>query len=270
MSINLHGQLLDLSSPKVMAIVNVSPDSFYTSWGQAGECELLEKVQQAISEGADLLDIGACSTRPGGMLVDEATEWQRLQPVLHTIHRHFPHAVLSVDTFRAEIASRALDMGADMINDVSGGGDDMWRVIADRHVPYVLTHSRELSSSALGYDATMSEVIGFLQERLDLLHRMGVADVVVDPGFGFGKNVQQNYSLLSQLEVISALHAPVLVGVSRKSMLYKPLGKTPSDVLPATVAANMVALQQGANILRVHDVAAAKQAIQIFQLTQKS
>jgi dihydropteroate synthase len=143
----------------------------------------------------------------------------------------------------------------------------MWRVVAEHHVPYVLTHASDVTLPSASYDSTMSEVLGFLQTRLDVLHRMGIADVVIDPGFGFGKTQQQNYALLNQMDVLAALHAPILVGISRKSMLYKPLDVTPMDVLPATIAANTIALQRGANILRVHDVAAAKQTIQITELT---
>lgn len=270
MSINLHGQLLDLSSPKVMAIVNVSPDSFYTSWGKEGEQVLLDHVQTALREGADILDIGACSTRPGSVFASAATEWQRLEPALRSIRYHFPQAVLSVDTFRSEIAEMAIKMGADIINDVSGGNEDMWHVVAQYHVPYVLTHASDVTLPSASYDSTMSEVLGFLQTRLDVLHRMGIADVVIDPGFGFGKTVQQNYKLLNQLDICADLHAPILVGVSRKSMLYRSLETTPSEVLPATIAANTIALERGANILRVHDVAAAKQAIQVVQLIQNS
>ena len=267
MSINLHGQLFDLSSPKVMAIVNVSPDSFYTSWGQEGEQVLLDHVQTALRDGADILDIGACSTRPGSAPVSSVVERQRLEPALQAIRYHFPLAVLSVDTFRSEIAERAIAIGADLINDVSGGDEAMWRVVAEHRVPYVLTHASELPQKTTSYDATMSEVLGVLQARLDMLHRMGVADVVIDPGFGFGKTQQQNYALLNQMDVLATLHAPILVGISRKSMLYKPLDATPMDVLPATIAANTIALQRGANILRVHDVAAAKQTIKITELT---
>ena len=270
MSIKLQGQLLDLSSPKVMAIVNVSPDSFYTSWGQVGEQVLLENVQNALCEGADILDIGACSTRPGGVLVDATTEWLRLEPALRAIRHHFPKAIVSIDTFRPEIADKAMALGADMINDVSGGEESMWKVLAKHRAPYILTHACEITSQSPTYDATMSQVLDFLQARLDILRRLGVADVVVDPGFGFGKTQQQNYTLLNQLDLLSVLHAPILAGMSRKSMLYKPLAETPSNVLHATVAANTIALERGANILRVHDVAAAKQAIQVFQLIHNS
>lgn len=275
-------RLMDLSLPRVMAIINVSPDSFYTSVYEnveatrrlGDEVVLLDAVQRALDEGADILDIGACSTRPGSTPVDAAVEWERLEWALKLVRSHFPDAVVSVDTFRADVVEKAIGLGANIINDVSGGAADerMWDVVAKHDVPYVLTLAQELrkGSEKEGYDYTMSEVLRFFEERLDRLHRMGVKDVVLDPGFGFGKTLEDNYTILREMEVLKVLHAPVLVGVSRKSMLYKPLGLEPKDVLPATIAAQVMALERGANILRVHDVAAAKQAIQIEQLTHKN
>lgn len=275
-------RLMDLSLPRVMAIVNVSPDSFYTSVYEnveatrrlGDEVVLLDAVQRALDEGADILDIGACSTRPGSTPVDAAVEWERLEWALKLVRSHFPDAVVSVDTFRADVAEKAIGLGANIINDVSGGAADdrMWDVVAKHDVPYILTLAQELRKGGEkeGYDYTMSEVLRFFEERLDRLHRMGVKDVVLDPGFGFGKTLEDNYTILREMEVLKVLHAPVLVGVSRKSMLYKPLGLEPKDVLSATIAAQVMALERGANILRVHDVAAAKQAIQIVQLTHKN
>ena len=186
---------------------------------------------------------------------------------------HFPKTILSIDTFRAEIAEKAILAGGDIINDVYGGEADaeMWNIVAKYGVPYILTlaHNLPNGDAKNGYDYTMSGVVDFFQEKLDKLHRMGVADVIIDPGFGFAKTERENYTILNQLDVLSALQAPMLVGISRKSMLYKPLGVGPSDVLPATIAANTMALERGANILRVHDVAAAKQAIAIYSLTHK-
>ena len=275
-------RLMDLSLPRVMAIINVSPDSFYTSVYEnveatrrlGDEVVLLDAVQRALDEGADILDIGACSTRPGSTPVDAAVEWERLEWALKLVRSHFPDAVVSVDTFRADVAEKAIGLGANIINDVSGGEADerMWDVVAKHDVPYILTLAQELRKGGdkEGYDYTMSEVLRFFEERLDRLHRMGVKDVVLDPGFGFGKTLEDNYTILREMEVLKVLHAPVLVGVSRKSMLYKPLGLEPKDVLPAAIAAQVMALERGANILRVHDVAAANQAIQIVQLTHKN
>lgn len=271
-SIKVHSRLLDLSSPKVMAIVNVTPDSFYTSWGGFDADTLLYNIQTMMEQGADIVDVGACSTRPNSTPVNAQEEWKRLAPVLQLIRTHFPNAILSVDTFRAEIADRAIEAGTDIINDVCGGNDEeMWKVIARHNVPYILTYAQEIQSQGevKDYDYTMSHVLDYFQSRLDALHRMGVADVVLDPGFGFGKTVEQNYRILDQLDILSVLHAPILVGISRKSMLYKPLYATPEEVLPATVAANMLALERGAHILRVHDVEAAKQAITVYTLAHK-
>ena len=271
LSLNIHNQLIDLSSPVVMAIVNITPDSFYTSWGNKDEDNLLNQIQEFVDQGADIIDIGACSTRPNSTPVDPTEEWNRLAPALKSIRRHFPKVIISVDTFRAEIAEKAILAGADIINDVYGGDadDKMWEVVAKYHVPYILTCARELPKDSKGYNYTMSHIVDFFQEKLDNLHRMGLADVIIDPGFGFGKTEEQNYTILRQLEVLSILRAPILVGISRKSMLYKPLEKSPSDVLAATIAANTIALEHGANILRVHDVAATKQAIAIHLLTHK-
>ena len=273
LSINTHNQLLDLSSPRVMAIVNITPDSFYTSWGDDSLEVLLSKVQILLDQGADILDLGACSTRPGSQPISAEEEWARLEPALIAIRSHFPHAIVSVDTFRSEIAEKAIQLGAHIINDVYGGiaDDRMWEIIAQHKVPYILTYFEDLTAlqTADGYDYTMSKMLDFFQSKLDTLHRMGVADVILDPGFGFGKNEQHNYTILREMTILNSIGAPVLVGMSRKSMFYKPLGLTPTEVLPATIAANTIAIEHGAHILRVHDVAAAKQAIAIYSLTYK-
>jgi dihydropteroate synthase len=272
-SINVHKQLLDLSLPRIMAIVNITPDSFYTSWSDLSKNTLLDAIQNMLHEGADMIDIGACSTRPNSVPVDADAEWARLSPALQAIRYHFPSAILSVDTFRAEIAEKALKAGADMINDVFGGGESerIWEVVAAHRVPYILTHAQALSvpSHPTDYDYTMSQVVDFMQSSINRLHKMGVADVIIDPGFGFNKTEQQNYTILRDMDILHSLHVPILVGISRKSMLYNPLGLTPADVLPATIAAHTIALDRGAKILRVHDVAAAKQAITVYSLTQQ-
>ena len=271
--IQLHNSLLDLSHPRVMAIVNVSADSFYTSYTVSDEEEFLTLVEELIRAGADILDIGACSTRPNSTPISSEDEWLSLSRALEMIRAHWADIPISVDTFRASIADLALQHGADMINDVYGGEADtcMWDVVKKHNIPYVLTHSLAIVDSTSGqYDSTLSQTLDYLQDRLSYLYRSGVKDVLVDPGFGFGKTVEQNYTLLRQLELFHVLRAPLLVGVSRKSMLYKPLQRTPQEVLPATTAAHMVALQKGANILRVHDVEAARQAIKIYELTYQN
>ncbi len=263
-SILLRGQLVDFSRPRVMAIVNLSPDSFYTSYSVIDEAAFLVQIDTLLQEGADWLDLGACSTRPGFIPVSSQEEWQLLRKGIEIIRHHWPKVPLSVDTFRVEIAEKALSCGADMVNDVGIMNEDVavWGVLANRGVPYILTYSQEAASTNV-----MSDMLHFFQERLDSLHRQGIADVVIDPGFGFAKTIQQNYAILRQLDVLRTLNAPILVGVSRKSMLYKPLQTTPADVLPATVAAHTLALERGADILRVHDVKAVVQAITIYQLT---
>lgn len=271
--IQLHNSLLDLSHPRVMAIVNVSADSFYTSYTVSDEEEFLTSVEELIRAGADILDIGACSTRPNSTPISSEDEWLSLSRALEMIRAHWADIPISVDTFRASIADLALQHGADMINDVYGGEADtcIWDVVKKHNVPYVLTHSLAIVDSTSGqYDSTLSQTLDYLQDRLSYLYRSGVKDVLVDPGFGFGKTVEQNYTLLRQLELFHVLRAPLLVGVSRKSMLYKPLQRTPQEVLPATTAAHMVALQKGANVLRVHDVEAARQAIKIYELTYQN
>lgn len=263
-SILLRGQLVDFSRPRVMAIVNLSPDSFYTSYSVIDEAAFLVQIDTLLQEGADWLDLGACSTRPGFIPVSSQEEWQLLRKGIEIIRHHWPKVPLSVDTFRVEIAEKALSCGADMVNDVGIMNEDVtvWSVLANRGVPYILTYSQKAAGTNI-----MSDMLHFFQERLDSLHRQGIADVVIDPGFGFAKTIQQNYAILRQLDVLRTLNAPILVGVSRKSMLYKPLQTTPADVLPATVAAHTFALERGADILRVHDVKAAVQAITIYQLT---
>jgi dihydropteroate synthase len=269
-SIGTHKGLLDLSSPRVMAILNITPDSFYTSCGTLCEDDILSAAERAISQGADILDIGACSTRPNSTPVDGNEEWSRLAPALKAIRHHWQNIVISVDTFRADIAHHAIELGADMINDVYGGQADsnMLKVISQHKVPYVLTHSIDIPAVD-NYDPTLSQVVAFLQQQLNILHQQGVVDVIIDPGFGFAKTQEQNYTLLEQLDVLQNLHTPILVGISRKSMLYKPLNISSHDALPATIAANMAALERGANILRVHDVIEARQTISVFNLINK-
>ena len=267
--IRTHNQLLDLSLPRIMAIINITPDSFYTSCTTLSENEVLSATEQALQEGADLLDLGACSTRPNSTPVNATEEWNRLAPALNAIRHHWPDIPISVDTFRADIAQKALTAGANIINDVYGGiaDPDIWDVVARFRAPYILTHASQINENR--QDQALSEVLSYMQERLDLLHQKGLADIIIDPGFGFGKNLEQNYNILKQLDVLQVLHAPILVGISRKSMLYKPLDITPEQALPATIAAHTLALERGATILRVHDVAAAKQAITIYNLTHK-
>ena len=277
-----HG-LLGLDKPVVMAILNITPDSFVPSTrlletpsnspltlkGENWDEErVLAQAERALAEGAAILDIGGYSTRPGAAEVSEAEEWRRVALAIGAIRRRFPEAVVSVDTFRAEVARRAVDeYEADIINDISGGCEEMYEAVAERHVPYVLMHMRgtpKTMQQMTDYEDIMSEMMAYFQSRIDRLHRMGVADVIVDPGFGFAKTVEQNYEVLRRMQEFEALGCPLLAGLSRKSMFYKPLGITPEEALNATTAANMLALERGAHILRVHDVRASVQTRQVY------
>lgn len=253
----------------VMGIVNVTPDSFYAdSRVEAGEA-LLAKVAQHVQEGASIIDVGACSTRPGSEAVSAQEEMQRLRPALELIRRHYPDLILSVDTFRAEVARMAVEeFAVAIINDVSGGDADadMFRTVADCGVPYVLTHSASCYKQAS--HESIEDMIRSLAVKLAELRALGVADVLIDPGFGFGKSLEDNYRLLRRLADFRVLDAPILVGVSRKSMAYKLLDIKPEDALNATTVLHTLALQSGVEILRVHDVKAAVECIKLVEFYQ--
>ena len=268
--INIKGTLMDFATPKVMAIINVTTDSFARYCTNITEAEILRWAAEALSEGADILDIGGCSTRPGSVPPSEEEEWRRVRLAVTAIRREWPEAVLSVDTWRASVARQAVEQGVDIVNDISGGQFDerMFETIADLRVPYILTHTRakpDVMQQFTDYDDLMSEILGFLQERVDMLHRMGVKDVVLDPGFGFSKTTDQNYTLLRNLNCLGVLGLPILAGLSRKSMITKVLDISPDEALNGTTALHMLALQNGADILRVHDVKEAKQVITLYK-----
>ncbi len=268
LTINIGGRLIDMEKPKVMGILNVTSDSFYGGCRTLGEDAVAARVDQIRDEGADIIDIGACSTRPGSEPVDAGTEWRRLERAIGIARRLWPSAVISIDTFRAEIARMAVDSGADIINDISGGADEnMFDTVADLHVPYILTHMRgtpATMNSMTDYGNVTADVIKELAFKIRDLRERGVCDIIVDPGFGFAKTVEQNYELMANLDEVCKIGLPVLVGISRKSMIWKPLGITPEDALPGTVALNTMALMKGADILRVHDVGAAVQTVRII------
>ena len=274
-SLNLHGRLVEIDRPWVMGIVNVTPDSFYSGSRATDEQTLVVRVRQLIDEGADVLDIGACSTRPGSQSVDAHGEMERLQWALSIIRREVPDVVLSVDTYRADVARRCVEeWGVDIINDISGGTLDgaMFKAVAQLHVPYVLMHMRgtpDTMSSLTDYENVTADVLEWMARRIDELRQMGVADVIVDPGFGFAKTVEQNYELLEGLEAFHVLNAPLLVGVSRKRMIYTPLGCSADKALNGTTIVNTLALERGAHILRVHDVKAAVEAVKLMSLMRQ-
>lgn len=272
-SLCLGNRLLECDHPLVMGIVNITPDSFSVHCSSCTEAEVMSVVSNALQAGADIIDVGGYSTRPGADFVSEEEEWHRVSVALRAIHSTWSDVPLSLDTFRSTIALRAVEtFGPMIINDVSGGqwDENMYEAVARARVPYILTHTRWINPrqtmSPIGHDI-VSEVMHFLEKRLDRLHRMGVADVIIDPGFGLGKTREENFTLLRELAVFQTLRCPLLAGLSRKSMLFNPLGITPAEALNATTAANTIALAGGADILRVHDVREARQAVLIHQLT---
>lgn len=270
MQIKINDRLADLSVPRVMGIVNVTPDSFYPASRYQKEKSIIHVVEKMIQDGVFILDLGAYSTRPGAEAVSAAEEIERLSYALEIIVKRFPDLPVSVDTFRAQVARHVVrEFGVGMINDVGGGTLDaeMFETIADLQVAYVLMHMRgtpQDMQTQTGYENITSEVLGFLQKRIAQLHLLGVNDVIADPGFGLPKTAEQNFRLLREMHYLKELNVPLLAGLSRKSMIYKTLGTEPSLALNGTTALNMLALLNGAAILRVHDVKEAVETIKLF------
>ena len=271
-SLNCSGKLLSLDAPKVMGILNATPDSFFAGSRKQTERELMERVQQILSEGGSIIDVGAYSTRPGAAVVSAEEEWQRLEQALRIVHREAPEAILSVDTFRADIARRCVEtFGVSIVNDISGGDADaqMFDTVADLRVPYVLMHCQgtpQTMQQAPTYKNVTAEVITDLSRKVRQLRQCGARDIIIDPGFGFGKTLEHNYTLLRQLEDFRIFDLPLLVGISRKSMITRPLDITADEALNGTTALNAFALMKGANILRVHDVKAATEVVKLYSL----
>ena len=269
-SLNCSGKLLSLDAPKVMGILNATPDSFFAGSRKQTERELMERVLQILSEGGSIIDVGAYSTRPGAAVVSAEEEWQRLEQALRIVHREAPEAILSVDTFRADIARRCVEtFGVSIVNDISGGDADaqMFDTVADLRVPYVLMHCQgtpQTMQQAPTYKNVTAEVITDLSRKVRQLRQRGARDIIIDPGFGFGKTLEHNYTLLRQLEDFRIFDLPLLVGISRKSMITRPLDITADEALNGTTALNAFALMKGANILRVHDVKAAVEVVKLF------
>lgn len=268
-TINIRGRLISLDRPLVMGILNLTPDSFYAQSRIPDTGSALKKVEEMMAEGVDIVDIGAVSSRPGAELPDEQEERRRLQGTLQAITGHFPELLVSVDTFRTGIARMCADCGAHIINDISGGTYDaeMLRTMGELQLPYILMHLKERPKNmqdAPNYTDVVTDLIAYFSEKLHQAHQAGINDVIIDPGFGFAKTMEHNYRLLAHLHDFDMLNAPILVGMSRKSMLYRLLDCTPQEALNATTAVNMLALQNGAAILRVHDVKEAVQCVKIF------
>jgi dihydropteroate synthase len=267
--INIRGRLVSLKTPRIMGIINITPDSFYKGSRYSDEKSILSAAEKMIGEGADFIDIGGYSSRPGAGPVELEEEKNRVLPAIKLILSKIPDAIISVDTFRASVAREAVcDCGADIINDISGGEADseMFPLIKELNVPYILMHMQGTPATMQinpVYDDIVADILQWFGKRIVALHSAGVKDLIIDPGFGFGKSIDQNFELLGRLKEFSLAALPLMAGLSRKSMVWKTLDTTPSDSLTGTIVLNTIALLNGANILRVHDVKEARQAIQL-------
>ncbi|MDD4143818.1 MAG: dihydropteroate synthase [Prolixibacteraceae bacterium] len=270
-SINLGGRLIDFSVPAVMGVLNVTPDSFYEGGKTQDEREMLSMVEEMLIEGADIIDIGAVSTRPGAPVASTKTELERLLPAVVAVRKAFPEIAISIDTFRSWVALRVIEeVGPVIINDISGGTLDpkMYETIAKVQMPYVLCHiqgnPRNMQDDPQ-YEDVIKDISNFFSDKVKQLTKMGVNDIIIDPGFGFGKNMLHNYDLMNRLDSFKVFQLPVLVGLSRKSMIWRLLSIKPEDALNGTTVLNTMALMGGADILRVHDVKEAAEAITLFE-----
>jgi dihydropteroate synthase len=273
-TLNAGGGLIDLSSPKVMGIINLTPDSFYEGSRKPGVDQAVAQAEKMLNEGAAFLDLGAYSSRPGADDISIQEETDRLLPVIEAIAERFPDAVLSVDTFRAKVAEAAIKAGGHLINDISGGqlDEDMFTTIARLQVPYILMHMKGTPQDMVKqahYEDVFAEVYDYFADRYYKLKQLGVHDVIIDPGFGFAKKAEHSYALMNRLQDFNTLQLPILVGVSRKTMIYKALGITAEEALNGTTVLNTMGLMKGANILRVHDVREAVEAVKIWEMCEK-
>lgn len=269
MTVNCKGTLIDLDSPKIMGILNLTPDSFYDGGELQDDRSVLLKAEQLLNEGACFLDVGGYSSRPGADEVPTEAEINRVIPSIELLLKNFPEALISIDTFRSEVAQRAVEAGAAMVNDISGGDLDgaMLATIAKLQVPYIMMHMRgtpKNMSTLNQYDNITKEVVFELSQKIANARSLGINDIIADPGFGFAKNIQQNFQMLKHLEHFLHLDVPLLVGISRKSMIYKTLKTTPEEALNGTTALNAIALFKGAHILRVHDVKEAVECVHLL------
>ena len=269
--INVKGRLLDLTTPQVMGILNVTPDSFYSGSRMQTQEEIAVRARQIIDEGASIIDIGAYSSRPNAEHITAGEEMNRLRTGLEIVNRTHPDAIVSVDTFRADVAEQCVkDYGVAIVNDIAAGemDDRMFETVARLGVPYIMMHMQGTPQNMQKephYDNLIKEVFIYFARKVQQLRDLGMKDIILDPGFGFGKTLEHNYELMAHLEEFSIFELPLLVGVSRKSMIYKLLGGTPQDALNGTTVLDTVALMKGANILRVHDVREAVEAVRIVE-----
>ena len=270
MTINCNGKLISLERPKIMGILNITPDSFFDGGKYKDEASVLNQVDKMLIEGATFIDVGAYSSRPGAKEVDEDTELKRITPIVSLIINKFPDVILSVDTFRSNVAKACIEKGAALVNDISAGlhDDNMLSTVAKLNVPYIMMHMRGTPKNMqqqTDYKDILKEVLFYFSERLSAAKALGVKDIIIDPGFGFAKNLEQNFELLKQMEVMSIIEHPLLAGISRKSMIYKTLDVTADQALNGTTALHMACLQKGAKILRVHDVKEAVECTKLYE-----
>lgn len=268
-TINCKGQLIDLSTPRVMGIVNVTPDSFYDGGKLCSDALILSQVEKMLTDGATFIDLGGQSTRPDSTFLSADVELARLTPVVKLILKEFPHALISIDTFYSKVADECLILGAALVNDVSAGSLDaqMFDVVARHKVPYIMMHMRgtpNTMNQLTDYEDLTKEVLFYFSQKIEKARSLGINDLILDPGFGFAKTIDQNFELLSKMELLQMAELPLLVGVSRKSMIYKTLGITPQEALNGTTVLNTMALTKGASILRVHDVKEAVECVSLF------
>ena len=271
MTINCNGEIIDLSTPKVMGILNVTPDSFFDGGRYTNDCEVLQRVEQMLTDGATFIDVGGYSSKPNAAAVTVQEEKARTIPVVASIVQHFPEAIVSIDTFRSDVAQLCLDQGAAIVNDISAGLLDplMLKIVANYQVPYIMMHMKgtpQTMSALAQYDDLVKEILFYFSERIAAARSLGISDLIVDPGFGFAKTIDQNFELLRHLDIFKNLDLPILAGVSRKSMIHKTLQIKPEEALNGTTVLNTLALEKGAAILRVHDV---KEAVETIKLWQK-
>ncbi|WP_044399281.1 dihydropteroate synthase [Lacinutrix sp. Hel_I_90] len=269
MTINCNGSLIDLTAPKVMGILNVTPDSFYDGGFYKDPSLILKQVEKMLEAGATFIDVGAYSSKPNADKVSQEDELKRILPIIDLLLKHFPDLVISVDTFRAEVARQCIEKGAALVNDISAGhlDDKMMETVAHLNVPYIMMHMRgtpETMQQQTNYKSILKEILFYFSERIAKARALGIVDIIIDPGFGFAKTREQNFELLNSLEGFKIIELPLLAGISRKSMIYKTLQTTSSEALNGTTALNMVALEKGAKILRVHDVKEAVECVKLY------
>nr|WP_299345309.1 dihydropteroate synthase [Allomuricauda sp.] len=270
MTINCKGTLVDLSSPKVMGILNLTPDSFYDGGKYKNEKAILGQVESMLSHGATFIDMGAYSSRPGAEHVPENEEMLRMLPILELVLKHFPETLISIDTFRASVAGKCLEIGAALINDISAGNldVDMFDTISNYQAPYIMMHLKGTPQSMQKkavYDDLIKDLLFYFSQKMNLAESKKINDIIIDPGFGFAKTREQNYHLLNHLDLFQTLKKPILIGLSRKSMIYKILETSPQEALNGTTALHAVALLKGVHILRVHDVKEAMECVKLIE-----